>query len=266
MKIKQLITLLCFVSFNSYGQVLLDLNENAKHSQIAKIIKQRSIKSIDLTFIEPIIVSDTLSEYMDDTITLVPKVTSTSYNKNGFIEIEKQILQNGDLYNLKEFCFDSIGNLIKTKEINNSQIRYYDYQELTYFYNDNKIDRIEKIRYKKSDTTFSTTNFFFSDNYLENVIETNNLTGDTLLISYFTYNLKKRYVLEKNYNKNGFGCKASGCYHYFLDKKGRILKVKIAADDYEKKPKTYETKSYDFSNEIPKPWKSYLNVKIEKYE
>jgi hypothetical protein len=266
MEIKQFITLLCFVSLNSYGQVLLDLNENAKHSQIAKIIMQRNIKRIDLTFIEPIIFSYTLSGNMDDTIIFVPKVTSTSYNNNGFIETEKQILQNGDLYNLKEFCFDSIGNLIKTKEINNSQIRYYDYQELTYLYNDNKIDRIEKIRYKESDTTFSTTTFFYSGDYFEKVIETNNLTGDTLLTSYFTYNLKKRFIYEKQYEKGGWGCDVRGNFYYFLDKKGRISKVKTGANGDEKNLKTYEIISYDFSNEVPKPWKSYLNVIIEKYE
>jgi hypothetical protein len=264
MKTIKMILLFALAPFFSDGQVLLDLFDNAQHIQVAGTYSENNVKRIYYTMEIPFLLymrvskdhKQDSSSWDNDTITY-----SESYLKNGLIEHEKQTLPNGNLYYLKEYFFDSAGTIVRTRETSNKRIRFYDFQEQTYHYRDRQIVRIDKIRFKSTDTVRTSTIFSYSLNNLEKVIETDNKNGDTLLFSHFKYNTKRNYIEEPSFIKDF--CEARTTYYYSLDKKGRIVKVTHGLKGYKRNVKPDRKISYDKLIKIPN---GLGFAKVERYD
>ncbi len=270
MKISLINLFLVFSPLIVNCQVLEEINANNEHREIAELYKQNKIKRTFYTITSPSLVSMEFpsdknekpkSVWQKDTITF-----SKTYSKNGFIESEKDILPNDQLYYLKEFYFDSLGNLKSTKEVNNKKIRFYDYQEMAYYYLNNQLSRIDKIRSKKIDTTTDTTRtttlFYYSEGKLEKAIERDNNNGDTLLSSYFTYYIKENYIEEKSFLKEW--CIVTCTYYYVLDNKMKIAEFIIGQDDKRKDTETFIKLTDDNTHKVA-PYDGSFNH-VEKYD
>ena len=258
--------LLALIPLFTRGQVLLEINNNNMYAERAVMYQQAKVKRTWYTIQQPFLLSMEIpadkkgkakSEWAWDTITY-----STYYSTNGFIERETEKVPGDESYYVKEYFFDAEGNLLRTLETNNRRLRYYDHQEIVYNYQNGQLISADKVRSKSNDTTKTTTRFTYTLNKLENVIEKNAVTGDTLLSSYITYNAKPNYIEEKSFEKEWAEVRTS--YYYLLNDKGRIYKYTNGLKGFPKNRKAYKPVSYDYGKEIPNSNSSFF--KIEKYD
>lgn len=265
MKILQAILFFISIPFVTESQVLLQLHDNARHTQIAPGIRKQRIKSVNYEYEMPSLLNMTFSAANNTTteLTIDTIIHVDRYLENGLIELEQETFTDGSIRYSKQYAFDAENRLSVTREANRKPVRYYDYQEMAFHYSNGQISRIDKMRFEAADTVRSTTAFSYDENnLLVKVVETDNLTGDTLLSSFLKYYPKDKYIEEQSFIRTLVDIRT--IYYYDLDRKGRVVKVSRGLDGYKKDLDADRWISYNLSKDIPKPRKGIL--KIEKWD
>jgi|GEM_PF-6250649 len=265
MKIVQAFLFFISIPVVTESQVLLQLHDNARHTQIAPGIRKQRIKSVNYDYEMPSLLNMTFSTENNTTTELtVDTITHEDrYLENGLIELEQETFTDGSIRYSKQYAFDTENRLSVTREVNREPVRYYDYQEMAFHYSNGQISRIDKMRFEAADTVRSTTAFSYdANNFLVKVVETDNLTGDTLLASFLKYYPKEKYIEEQSFVREMVDIRT--VYYYDLDRKDRMVKVSHGLDGYKKDLDADRWISYNLSKDIPKAGNKLL--KIEKWD